>query len=142
GRAVRPAPAEGRRRTLLPPDELPSTSAPGNVYDSGSYHAALERLLAAADYKRLRQEQAAARAAGRRLGIGLSCFVELTGPGAQFYGVGGAPISGQDGATVRIEPSGAVTALVGITEQGQGMPTAVAQIVADELGAGVDAGAP
>jgi carbon-monoxide dehydrogenase large subunit len=132
-------PAEVRRRNLIRPDELPWTSATGNVYDSGSYHAALERLLAAADYKRLRQEQAAARAAGRRLGIGLSCFVELTGPGAQFYGVGGAPISGQDGATVRIEPSGAVTALVGITEQGQGMPTAVAQIVADELGVAVDA---
>jgi carbon-monoxide dehydrogenase large subunit len=132
-------PAEVRRRNLIRPDELPWTSATGNVYDSGSYQAALERLLVAADYKRLRQEQAAARAEGRLRGIGLSCFLELTGPGAQFYGVGGAPISGQDGATVRIEPSGGVTVLVGITEQGQGMPTAVAQIVADELGVEVEA---
>src|SRR5439155_19700854 len=76
----------------------------------------------------------AARAAGRAVGIGLSCFVELTGPGAQFYGVGGAPISGQEGKTVRLEPSGAVTGLTGVTDQGQGTRTALAQSVADELG--------
>jgi carbon-monoxide dehydrogenase large subunit len=127
-------PAEVRRRNLVRPDEMPYTSATGNIYDSGAYHAALERLLEAAKYEDLRREQAAARAQGRQLGIGLSCFIELTGPGAQFYGIGGAPISGQDGATLRLEPSGAVTALVGVTDQGQGMPTALAQIVADELG--------
>src|SRR5882672_4714406 len=130
--------SEVRRRNLVRPDELPYTSASGNVYDSGSYQAALARLLETAKYDDLRREQAAARAQGRHLGIGLSCFVELTGPGAQFYGVGGAPISGQDGATLRLEPSGAVTALVGVTDQGQGMPTAFAQIVADELGISPD----
>ena len=133
-RDLRLDPAEVRRRNLIRPQELPYTSATGNVYDSGSYHAALERLLEAAKYDDLRREQAAARAQGRHVGIGLSCFIELTGPGAQFYGVGGAPISGQDGATLRLEPSGAVTALVGVTDQGQGTPTAFAQIIADELG--------
>lgn len=127
-------PAEIRRRNLIRPDELPYTSAAGNVYDSGSYHAALDRLLDAAKYRELRREQETARAAGRLVGIGLSCFIELTGPGAQFYGVGGAPISGQEGTTVRLEPSGAVTALAGVTNQGQGTHTALAQIVADELG--------
>ena len=127
-------PAELRRRNLVRPDEFPYASATGNVYDSGSYHAALETLLEAAGYDALRGEQRAARAAGRAVGIGLSCFVELTGPGAEFYGVGGAPISGQEGTTVRLEPSGAVTVLTGVTDQGQGMRTALAQIVADELG--------
>jgi carbon-monoxide dehydrogenase large subunit len=126
-------PAEIRRRNLLRADELPYTSATGNVYDSGSYHEALERLLVAADYAGLRRQQAQARADGRAMGIGIACFIELTGPGAQFYGVGGAPISGQEGTTVRIEPSGAVTVLTGLTEQGQGTRTALAQIVADEL---------
>ena len=132
-------PAEVRRRNLVRADELPYTSATGNVYDSGSYRAALDRLLDVAKYDDLRRQQAAARAQGRHLGIGLSCFIELTGPGAQFYGIGGAPISGQDGATVRLEPSGAVTALVGVTDQGQGMPTAFAQIIADQLGVVPDA---
>ncbi|HUG37713.1 MAG TPA: molybdopterin cofactor-binding domain-containing protein, partial [Candidatus Limnocylindrales bacterium] len=126
-------PAEMRRRNLVRPEEFPYTSATGNVYDSGSYLASLDRLLEVAGYLELRQQQARARAAGRHLGIGIACFVELTGPGAQFYGVGGAPISGQEGATLRVEPSGAVTALVGVTDQGQGMPTALAQIIADEL---------
>jgi carbon-monoxide dehydrogenase large subunit len=132
-------PAEVRRRNLVRADEMPYTSAAGNVYDSGAYHATLEALLAAADYAALRADQARARAAGRHVGIGIACFVELTGPGAQFYGVGGAPISGQEGTTVRLEPSGSVTALVGVTDQGQGMPTAIAQIVADELGVTLDA---
>ncbi len=59
-------------------------------------------------------------------------------PGAQFYGIGGAPISGQEGTTVRLEPSGAVTVLTGLTDQGQGTRTALAQIVADELGVPVE----
>ncbi len=131
-------PADVRRRNLVRPEDLPYTSATGNVFDSGSYQAALARLLEAADYDRLRREQAAARAAGRHVGIGLACFVELTGPGAQFYGVGGAPISGQEGATVRLEPGGAVTALVGVTNQGQGTHTALAQIIADVLDVALD----
>jgi carbon-monoxide dehydrogenase large subunit len=132
-------PAEVRRRNLVRPDEFPYTSAAGNVYDSGSYLQALERLLEAAGYAELRRAQAGARAAGRAVGIGLACFIELTGPGAQFYGVGGAPISGQEGTTVRLEPSGAVTVLSGVTEQGQGTRTALAQIVADELDVALDA---
>ena len=126
-------PAEVRRRNLVRPEDLPYTSAAGNVFDSGSYQAALARLLEAAGYERLRRDQREARARGRHVGIGLACFVELTGPGAQFYGVGGAPISGQEGTTLRLEPGGAITALVGVTNQGQGTHTALAQIIADEL---------
>jgi carbon-monoxide dehydrogenase large subunit len=131
-------PAEVRRRNLIDPEELPYTSVTGNVYDSGSYHAALARLLAVAEYDRLRREQTAARRGGRHLGIGLACFIELTGPGAQFYGIGGAPISGQEGTTLRLEPGGAVTALVGVTNQGQGTHTALAQIIAEELDVPLD----
>ncbi|TMQ18161.1 MAG: xanthine dehydrogenase family protein [Candidatus Rokuibacteriota bacterium] len=132
-------PAEIRRRNLVRPEDLPWSSPTGNVYDSGSYQAALARLLEVARYDELRREQAKARAEGRSLGIGLACFLELTGPGAQFYGVGGAPISGQDGATLRLQPSGTVTALVGVTNQGQGTTTALAQIIADELAVPVEA---
>jgi carbon-monoxide dehydrogenase large subunit len=126
-------PAEVRRRNLVRPEDFPHTTVTGNVYDSGSYLPSLERLLDVADYPALRRAQAAARAEGRCVGIGLSCFLDLTGPGAAFYGVGGAPIAGQEGTTVRLEPSGAVTVLTGVTEQGQGTRTALAQIVAEEL---------
>ena len=126
-------PADVRRRNLIQPDEYPFTNAVGATYDIGSHLAAFERLLEVADYGRLRREQAAARAAGRLMGIGFTCFVEMTAPGAQFYGVGGAAISAQDGTTVRLEPSGKVTALVGTGSQGQGLDTTYAQVIAQEL---------
>src|SRR5207249_664498 len=76
-------PADVRRRNLLSADELPYTSAAGNVYDSGSFQESFERLLDVAKYAELRREQAAARAARRHVGIGLARFLELTGPGAR-----------------------------------------------------------
>src|SRR6266513_2003667 len=81
-------PAEVRRRNLVRPDEFPFTSVTGNVYDSGSYQAALETLLLRAGYEDLRREQRRARAAGHAVGIGLACFVELTGRSADL-GPGG-----------------------------------------------------
>src|SRR5262249_32362675 len=131
-------PAELRRRNLVRSEDFPYTTASGNVYDSGSYQAALARLLEVAAYDQLRREQSAARREGRHVGIGLACFVELTGPGAQFYGVGGAPISGQAGTTGRLWPGAALTALVAVTEQGQGTDTALAQIIAAELDVPLD----
>jgi carbon-monoxide dehydrogenase large subunit len=47
--------------------------------------------------------------------------------------------TGHEGATVRVDPSGAVTVLAGVTSQGQGTETTVAQIVASELGVPFDA---
>ena len=55
-------------------------------------------------------------------------------PSAAFYGVGGARIASQDGATVRLEPSGVVTVLSSVGEQGQGTEAIYAQIAADAVG--------
>jgi carbon-monoxide dehydrogenase large subunit len=132
-------PAELRLRNLVRPADMPYTSASGAIYDPADYPALLRRLLEVAGYERLREEQRAARAGGALRGIGLSCFLELTGPGASFYGVGGAPISAKDGATIRLEPDGSVVALIGITDQGQGTHTTTAQLVAAGLGLPVEA---
>jgi carbon-monoxide dehydrogenase large subunit len=126
-------PAEIRRRNLVRREEFPYTTAFGYVYESGSYQESLALLLEKGRYAHWRQEQARARVEGRHLGLGLSCFVELTAPGS-FYGSGGAPVSAQEGATVRLEPTGKVTALLGVTTQGQGAHTAFAQVIADQLG--------
>ena len=79
------------------PIEMPWTSPTGNVYDSGSLSRRLARLLETAGYDDAPRGAGEAARAAAITGIGLACFIELTGPGAQFYGVGGAPISGQDG---------------------------------------------
>ena len=61
-------------------------------------------------------------AQGRRVGIGLACYVEGTGVGPY------------EGAHVHIETSGKVKVATGLTTQGQGHATVFAQLVADELG--------
>ena len=131
-------PAELRRRNLIPDDAYPWTTASGLKFEKLSQQAALAKLLALMDYDGLRREQVALRSRGIYRGIGLACFVELTNPGPAFYGVGGAPISAQDGCTVRLDPGGSVTCATGVTEQGQGTETMVAQIVAGTLGLTLD----
>ncbi len=115
-------PVEIRRRNFISPNAFPYTTATGLIYDSGDYDKALTRVLEFADYDVLRAEQAALRAAGRYLGIGLVTATEISG---------GGPFESAD---VRVEPSGGVTVSTGISPHGQGEETTFAQIVADELG--------
>ncbi|MFO7270280.1 MAG: molybdopterin-dependent oxidoreductase [Sphaerobacter thermophilus] len=119
-------PAEVRRVNFIPPEKFPYTTIVGEIYDSGEYAKALDKALELSGYQQLRQEQAAARQQGRYLGIGLSSYVEICGFGPW------------ESATLRIEPSGAVTVYSGICPQGQGQETVFAQMVADHLGADFD----
>jgi carbon-monoxide dehydrogenase large subunit len=125
-------PAELRRRNLIAPAELPYTSITGHVYDSGSHQEALEQLIE--QLGPVAERRADARTRGRLLGVGLSCFVEVTAPGVAFYGKRGAPITAHDQVEVRVEPDGSVTVLLGTPGQGQGLHTTAAQVVADHVG--------
>jgi carbon-monoxide dehydrogenase large subunit len=131
-------PLEVRRRNVMPDNGYPTTGASGIKLESLSHEQCLRRLETLMDYAQLRQEQAALREQGIFRGIGFAVLIELTNPSAAFYGVGGARISAQDGATLRLEPSGAVTALVGVGEQGQGTEGIFAQIAADAVGVAID----
>jgi aerobic carbon-monoxide dehydrogenase large subunit len=132
-RALGLDPAELRRRNLIADDAYPWTSPAGLRFERLSHQRCLARLLELMDYDGLRREQASLRVAGVHRGIGLASFVEITNPGPAFYGVGGAPISAQDGCTLRLDPGGSVACAISITEQGQGTETVVAQIVASVL---------
>jgi aerobic carbon-monoxide dehydrogenase large subunit len=127
-------PAEVRRRNLLPRFTEPHQTAFGARYDSGDYPAALEKVLAAAGYEQLRQEQAGRRASGNMtaLGIGLACYVEITGAGD------GPAQTPSENATVEIHPDGSATILTGTSPHGQGHATAWAMLASDELGIPVD----
>jgi carbon-monoxide dehydrogenase large subunit len=126
-------PAEVRRINLLPKFTEPHTTAFGAKYDSGDYVTALEKALAAADYPGLLAEQARRRASGDtlQLGIGLSSYVEITGPG----GEAGGP---NENGTVEVHPDGTATVLTGTSPHGQGHQTVWAMIVSEELGIPVD----
>ncbi|MDB5802975.1 MAG: xanthine dehydrogenase family protein [Betaproteobacteria bacterium] len=127
-------PAEFRRINLIPDDAYPYTFPSGLKFELLSHHQCLDKLLALMDYTALRAEQTRLRGKGIYRGIGLAAMIEVTNPSPAFYGVGGARISAQDGATIRLEPSGMVTVLVSVTEQGQGNDAVFAQIAATVLG--------
>ena len=126
-------PAEVRRKNLLPKFTEPLTTAFGAKYDSGDYVAGLEKALEAADYQGLLAEQAKRRANGDalQLGIGLSSYVEITGPG----GEAGGP---NENGTVEVHPDGTATVLTGTSPHGQGHQTVWAMLVSDELGIPID----
>ena len=121
-------PVEIRRRNLIQPDEFPwdvgLTFQDGGRtrYDSGDYPAGLEMALSLIGAEDFRARQAAARADGRYLGLGVAGYVEGTGIGPY------------EGARVRVEPSGKVYVTTGLTTHGQGHQTTFAQIAAEALG--------
>jgi carbon-monoxide dehydrogenase large subunit len=127
-------PVEIRRRNLIRDDAHPSDSASGLKFEALSHHASLDKLVAMMGYEALRAEQAAMRQKGVHRGIGFASFIEVTNPSAAFYGVGGARISSQDGATVRLDATGTVVCQTSVTEQGQGTEAIIAQVVATAFG--------
>jgi aerobic carbon-monoxide dehydrogenase large subunit len=125
-------PADVRRANFIPPDEFPYWTA-GKRLDSGDYAGVLDEALELSSYASKREEQEAARRAGRLIGIGIG--FELTPEGADFAG---SFFRGYDTSTVRVDASGSVTVLTGVTSPGSGNDSGIAQIVAAELGIDVD----
>jgi carbon-monoxide dehydrogenase large subunit len=120
-------PADIRRRNLLPPEALPFDTGISSVdgpvrFDSGDFPRALEVALEVLEYASWRKAQAAARREGRLPGVGLAVYAQITGTG---------PFEGAD---VRVSTDGRVTVNTGAVDIGQGLSTALAQIVAEELG--------
>ena len=117
-----------RATNFIGPDEFPYDQGlifqDGRplIYDSGDYPAQLAMLKDMIGWESFAAERDRAAADGRRLGIGLACYVEGTGPGPY------------EGAHVQVQTDGSVEVSTGLTSQGQGHQTVFAQIVADELG--------
>jgi carbon-monoxide dehydrogenase large subunit len=131
-------PAEFRRRNLIADDAYPYTFPSGIKFEKLSHHQCFDRLLDVMGYEKLRREQQELRRQGVYRGIGLAAMIEVTNPSPAFYGVGGARISAQDGATLRLEPTGMVTVLCSVTEQGQGTEAIFAQIAASAVGVSIE----
>jgi CO/xanthine dehydrogenase Mo-binding subunit len=117
-----------RMTNLVPPEAMPYDAGLTNyrnagtvVHDSGDYPSVLRRVLEMSRYETLLADCAREREAGRRVGVGVACYVELTGVG---------PF---EAATARADSAGRITVLTGVTSQGQGLETSLAQVAADEL---------
>ncbi|MEZ5859614.1 MAG: aerobic carbon-monoxide dehydrogenase large subunit [Geminicoccaceae bacterium] len=137
-------PVELRLKNFIRKDQFPYQSALGWEYDSGDYHTAMEKALAAVDYAGLRREQAERLDAFKRgetrklIGIGVSFFTEIVGAGpvknCDILGLGMF-----DSCEIRIHPTGSAIARLGTISQGQGHATTFAQILASEIGIPADA---
>src|SRR5258708_8391427 len=123
-------PAAVRRKNFAMPKEFPYATLTGVIYDSADYQTCLDIALKKSDYKKLRQEQAAARKQGRLMGIGLSTYVEICAMGPSSA----MPAGGWESGAVRVEPTGKVNIFTGSSPHGQGQETSFAQIGADVLG--------
>jgi aerobic carbon-monoxide dehydrogenase large subunit len=121
-----------RERNFILPAEMPYDQGlvfqdgRALLYDSGDFPASLAKLKELVGWDDFASYREQARSEGRRVGIGLACYVEGTGVGPY------------EGGHLRIETDGSVVVSTGLTSQGQGHRTMLAQIVADELGVPFD----
>ncbi|MHA6622689.1 xanthine dehydrogenase family protein molybdopterin-binding subunit [Pseudonocardia sp. DLS-67] len=129
-----------RRRNLIRPEDIPYRMPSRLVDDSGHYDECLTKALDAVGHEGLRAEQERRRGTGEPpIGIGFACYNELTGLGRAASAGPRMPFrTGHDACTVRVNPDGRVTVFSGVTSQGQGLETTIAQIVADGLGVPYD----
>jgi aerobic carbon-monoxide dehydrogenase large subunit len=130
-------PLELRRKNFIPADAFPAAVATGVIYDSGDYPKTLDKLMEHVDLEAFRREQAELRDEGIYRGIGFCTYTEICGLApSRVTGPGGVGVQAGlwESAMVRVHNTGAVTVYTGTSPHGQGLETAMAQIVADKLG--------
>jgi len=115
-----------RRRNLVPESAMPYRNPFGMLYDSGAYHAVMERALELADWQGFPARRAAAQANGRCRGIGVANYVDTAT---------GVP---RERAEITVQPDGVVEVVIGTVSQGQGHDTSFAQLITEWLGVPLD----
>ena len=115
-------PAVIRQINSVTPDQMPWTNALGFTYDCGDFPGNMEKALEAAGYAEFEVRRAEAANRGRLRGIGLSNTVKKTS----------SPFP--ESSSIRFDPSGTVTLMMGTISHGQGHETVFKQIVCDRLG--------
>ena len=128
-----------RLRNLVRPQDFPYKVASGIVWDRSGFTESVAEACKAIGYEALRAQQEKARQTGRLLGIGMATYAELTGIGSRLSAAPGMPFNtGTETAHVCLDSTGGITARFGVTSFGQGLETALSQVVADELGVAIE----
>jgi len=115
--------AEIRRINFVKRDEFPYRNPAGFVYDSGDYEATFNKAITISNYTQMRREQEELRKCGKLVGIGIISYVEVC-----------SVAGGWEYAEVRVEPTGRITLLSGISPHGQSTDVVLRKVVAEELG--------
>ena len=134
-------PLEVRRRNLIRADEFPYRIPSGTEYDSGDYHAVIDKVLAGTPYDVLKNERDRLRAEGQLAGIGIAACLEPSGGNATFEALLNPAITTStfmDSCRITVDGTGAVTATMHTTSSGQGHETLVGTVVGEVLGVDPD----
>jgi aerobic carbon-monoxide dehydrogenase large subunit len=121
-------PIHVRRRNAVTVAEMPfkrPLEALGEEihFDSGDYHALLDKVLDHVEWQKLNHELRQRRETGEMVGVGLAMFVEKSGLGPA------------DGVRIQVDTSGEVEVITGGASIGQGFETVMGQVAAEALGA-------
>ena len=127
-----------RKINFIPDNAYPNKCPSGVPLEDLSHQASMDKLLGMMNIAEIEKQKEDDLAKGVLTGYGVIAMCEVTNPSPLFYGVGGAHISSQDGASIRLEGSGAIHLSSSITEQGQGTEAIMKQIAADQLGVSMD----
>jgi len=128
---------ELRRRNLIRAEQFPYMIPSGTEYDSGDYHAVVDKLIGIADYPVLQEKRAARRKAGKLAGIGIATALEPGGGNAAFeplFNPRNDTTLWPESCTVKVDRLGAVTALIVTSSSGQGHQTLAATVIGEALG--------
>jgi len=138
-RELKMDPLDLRRKNLIPAREFPYQTPVALQYDSGNYPKLFDKAEELAGYRAMRREQQKARGEGRMVGIGVVGCIEASGPApSRVAGSLGCAVGLWESGVIRAHPSGKVSVFTGSHAHGQGHETTFAQVVADELGIGLE----
>ncbi|MXY57756.1 MAG: xanthine dehydrogenase family protein [Gammaproteobacteria bacterium] len=128
-------PAEIRRRNFIQPGDFPYDTPVALTYDTGDYEASLDKALEHIDYAGFGTRRAASESAGKKRGIGFSCYIEACGLAPSQVAISlGAGVGLFEVGEVRVDVTGSVTVVTGSHSHGQSHETTFAQIISDKLG--------
>jgi aerobic carbon-monoxide dehydrogenase large subunit len=128
-------PVEIRRKNFVKPDQFPYQTPVAVLYDTGDYHATLDKLLEISDHAGFAARRAESAARGKLRGWGLSTWIEACGIApSNLVGQLGARAGLYESATVRVNATGSISVYTGSHSHGQGHETTFPQIVATMLG--------
>ena len=117
---------ELRRRNFIQPADIPFTAVSGLTYDSGDFPAILDDALVRADWSGFEARRQRSTEAGKLRGLGLACYLEVTGP------------PGSEMGEIRFEDDGTIAVVSGTQNYGQGHAATFAQILVSQLGVPFD----
>ncbi|MDA4112295.1 MAG: xanthine dehydrogenase family protein molybdopterin-binding subunit [Thaumarchaeota archaeon] len=129
------SPVEIRMKNMIDSVDLPWTTPIGVTYDTGNYKEVLQRTVRFSDYEKLLRDRERSRRDGKFIGVGLASYVEYTAPASsRLQGVLGWAVGGWESCRLFADPSGKITAQLGMAGQGQAHETVFAQVISDALG--------